>query len=159
LIDGGFKMMTSIAAEPANLNVLGTEMIVTIDSRDTNGTISAVETVVEPGDGPPLHVHTREDELFYILEGNFRVWRGDDVLDVGAGAYAFLPRNVPHTFQNIDNGPSRLLVVITPGGFENFFKEVSDRRLAVPDDMAALTKLAADFGLEFVGPPPPRPEK
>jgi len=147
----------SSAAEPEKLNVLGTEMILKIDSHKTGGVMSVVESVVQPGSGPPKHVHTREDELFYVLQGTFKIWRGDDILEVGEGAVAFLPRDVPHTYQNIGESPGRLLAIITPGGFDGFFREVSSKNLSAPRDMEELTKIAGQFGLQFLGPPPAKP--
>jgi len=142
------------AEELEKLNVLGTETIVKVDGRKTGGAMAVVETTVRPGDGPPKHVHTKEDELFYILDGQFRIWRGEEILDVGAGAVAFLPKNVPHTYKNIGTGPGRLLTTITPAGFEGFFREVSKRGLSAPKDMQELTTLANQYGLQFLGPPP-----
>ena len=59
---------------------------------------AVVEEIVPPGVGAPLHRHSREDEIFYVIEGTFRIWRGDDVLDVGPGDVALLPRDQVHTF-------------------------------------------------------------
>ena len=73
----------------------------------------------------------------------------------GGHDVAFMPRNVPHTYQNTGNGTGRLLVTITPAGFEGFFREASRRQLTPPKDMAEINALAAQYGLSFVGPPPP----
>ena len=143
-----------MAEEPEKLNVLGTEILLKTDGKRTNGAMAVAESVVKPGGGPPKHVHAKEDEMFYVLEGQFRVWRGDEVLDVSTGAVAFLPRNVPHTYQNTGTAPGRLLVTITPAGLEGFFREVSKRELSVPKDMQELDTLANEYGLQFLGPPP-----
>ena len=144
----------SATEAPEKLTVLGSEMTVKTDGARTGGAMAVVETVVPPGYGPPKHVHAKEDEMFYILEGQFRLWRGDETLEVGSGAAAFLPRNVPHTYQNIGSSPGRLLVTITPAGFENWFREVSKRRLSPEKDMNEISALADQYGLKFVGPPP-----
>ncbi|HEX2134895.1 MAG TPA: cupin domain-containing protein [Microvirga sp.] len=144
----------ALGQELEKLNVFGTEMAVKTDGSRTGGSAAAVEATVKPGSGPPKHVHSREDEIFYIIEGRFRLWRGEETLDVGEGAVAFLPRNVPHTYQNIGNTPGRLLVVITPAGLEGFFREASQRGLAPERDMTDIAALAGRYGLTFVGPPP-----
>lgn len=142
------------AEEPEKLNVLGTEMVLKADGSKTNGAMAAVEARVKPGGGPPKHVHAKEDEMFYVLEGQFKIWRGDEALDAGTGAVVFLPRNVPHTYQNTGSEPGRLLVMITPAGFEGFFREVSRRELSAPKDMQELETVAKQYGLQFLGPPP-----
>ena len=142
------------AQEPEKLNVLGTEMVLKIDGRKTGGAMAVVESTVKPGEGPPMHVHSKEDEVFYVLDGRFRFWWGDEVLEAGPGAVAFLPRGVRHTYKNVGPGAGRLLLTITPAGFEGFFREVSKRGLSVPKDMQELTTLANEYGLQFLGPPP-----
>jgi mannose-6-phosphate isomerase-like protein (cupin superfamily) len=143
-----------MAEEPERLNVLGTDIVLKTDGRRTNGAMAVAESLVKLGGGPPKHVHAKEDEMFYILEGQTRIWRGDEVLDVSTGAVAFLPRNVPHTYLNTGTAPGRFLVTITPAGFEGFFREVSRRELSVPTDMQELDALAKEYGLQFLGPPP-----
>jgi mannose-6-phosphate isomerase-like protein (cupin superfamily) len=145
---------TSLAAEePEKLNVLGTEIQLKTDGKRANGAMAVAESLVKPG-APPKHVHAKEDEMFYVLEGQFRIWRGDEVLDASTGAVAFLPRNVPHTYQNTGTARDRLLVTITLAGFEGFFREVSRRELSAPKDMQELDTLAKEYGLQFLGPPP-----
>ena len=142
------------AEEPEKLNVLGTEMVLKIDGRKTGGAMAVAESVVKAGEGPPMHVHTKEDELFYVLDGRFRFWRGDEVLEAGPGTVAFLPRGVRHTYKNVGPGAGRLLLTITPAGFEGFFREVSKRGLTLPKDIQELTVLGNEYGLQFLGPPP-----
>ena len=76
--------------------------------------VAVIEEIVPPSVGAPLHRHSKEDEVSYVVEGMFRFWRGDEVLDVGPGGIAFLPRHQVHTFKNIGTGPGRLLTVILP---------------------------------------------
>jgi quercetin dioxygenase-like cupin family protein len=142
------------AAEPETLNVLGIQMTIKLDAEKTGGAMTVIESVVQPGGGPPMHIHSKEDELFYVLEGRFKLWHGDMVMDVGAGDVAYLKRNGRHTYQNVGATPGRLLTVITPAGFEGFFREVAKRGLSAPKDMPELNALAGEYGLQFVGPPP-----
>ena len=157
LFPAAFAMMVSaapLAAAEEKLNVLGTDIVIKVDGKATNGALAVVEATVKPGDGPPRHVHSKEDETFYVLEGQFRVWHGDHMMEAGPGMTVFMPRNMQHTYQNSGTGPGRLLVTITPAGFEGFFREVSKRGLSAPKDMQELNAVAKEYGLQFVGPPP-----
>lgn len=141
-------------AQTEKLSVLGIEMTIKLDGEKTGGAMAVIESVVQPGGGPPMHIHTKEDELFHVLEGRFRLWHGDMAIDVGPGDVAYLKRDARHTYQNIGPAPGRLLTVITPAGFESFFRAVAKRNLSAPKDMAELNALAGEYGVQFVGPPP-----
>jgi quercetin 2,3-dioxygenase len=93
------------------------------DSTDTSGQFALLETKGGPGGEPPLHVHRNEDELFYVLEGQLKVLRGNEEITLGPGQSAFLPRNVAHTFK-IASSYARFLNYITPGGFEAYFRDL-----------------------------------
>jgi mannose-6-phosphate isomerase-like protein (cupin superfamily) len=125
---------------------------VKVGTADSGGTLSALELVMESGQGPGLHVHSREHELWYVLEGEFRFFLGDALLHQPTGGLAFGPRGIPHTFQNIGAGTGRLLVITGPSGLEEFFLEY-DRRATGPYDAEALQAAARLGGLAFVGPP------
>jgi quercetin dioxygenase-like cupin family protein len=151
-----FALATSysfaVAAEE-KLNVFGTEIIVKVDGSKTGGTMTVVESVVPPASGPPRHVHSREDETFYVISGRFKLAHGEHEMEAGPGQVIFMPRNVTHTYKNISGEPARLLVTITPAGFEGFFREVSKRQLSPPKDMKEINAVAEKYGLKFVGPP------
>ena len=135
------------------LEVFGETVIIRRDPAGALIDAAVIEEIVPPGVAAPLHRHGREDEISYVIEGTFRIWRGDEVLDVGPGGIALLPRHQVHTFKNIGTGPGRLLTVIVPAGFERFFEVVAERRLG-DEDMDEITTVAAEFGLEILGPPP-----
>jgi mannose-6-phosphate isomerase-like protein (cupin superfamily) len=145
-------LSVAVGAEE-KLNVFGTEMIVKTDGSKTGGAMTVVETTVPAGSGPPRHVHSREDEMFYIVSGRFKLLHGSHEMEVGPGEVIFLPRDETHTYRNVGSEPGKLLVTITPAGFEGFFREVSERRLTPPQDMEAITALADKYGLKFTGPP------
>ncbi|HUR75105.1 MAG TPA: cupin domain-containing protein [Sporichthya sp.] len=119
---------------------------------ETEGTLSAFELVMEAGEGPGAHVHTREHELWYVLEGEFRFLLGDELVHQPAGGLAFGPRGVPHAFQNIGEGLGRLLIITGPAGLEDFFLDY-DRRATGHYDLDALAQAARVGGVDFVGPP------
>ena len=125
---------------------------VKIATTASGGTLSVFELVIESGEGPGVHVHTREHELWYVLEGEFRFLLGDALVHQPTGGLAFGPRGTPHTFQNIGPGSGRLLVITGPSGLEEFFLEY-DRRATGPYDADALQAAAHVGGLHFVGPP------
>ena len=86
----------------------------------TGGAWSAVELRVHPGDEPPIHTHTREDEAVYVVAGAITAIVGDQRIDVEAGSYAALPKDVPHSFI-VRGDEARLLVTLEPAGAEYFF--------------------------------------
>jgi mannose-6-phosphate isomerase-like protein (cupin superfamily) len=126
-----------------------------------DGRVSAAEFWMPAQFGPPLHVHHREDELLQILEGTVRVVCGSDDRTLEAGAFAYLPRGVPHTFKVTGDEPARMLAIFTPGGLERLFVQsgVPTERAALPDGdqmpPVALETLTARFGVEHIGPPLP----
>jgi mannose-6-phosphate isomerase-like protein (cupin superfamily) len=135
------------------LEVFGETVILRRDPLGSALDASVMEEIVPPGVAGPWHRHSREDEVSYVIEGTFRIWRGEEVFDVGSGGMALLPRNQAHTFQNVGPTTGRLLTVITPAGLERFFQVVAERGLG-EDDLDEISALAAEFGLEILGPPP-----
>jgi mannose-6-phosphate isomerase-like protein (cupin superfamily) len=125
---------------------------VKLDRSATGGILSAFEIATEPGEGPGLHVHSREHEIWYVLGGEFRFLRGDAIVHQSTGGLAFGPSGTPHTFQNIGQETGRLLIISGPSGLEDFFLEY-DRQATSPYDEEALEAAARVGGIEFVGPP------
>jgi mannose-6-phosphate isomerase-like protein (cupin superfamily) len=97
----------------------------------------------------PLHRHTREDEYSYVLEGRMGALLGDEVLEAGTGDLVHKPRNQWHTFWNAGDEPCRILEIIAPAGFEDFFRELDDLGGAISADPQALGELNARYGLEM----------
>lgn len=131
-----------------------------LDGGQTGGAYCLVETWGAPGDMPPLHVHRREDEAFYVLEGRLRLFVGDEVVDVGPGECALAPRDVPHVYRVESEEPARWLVLCTPAGFDDFVREVGEpaERDVLPPrgrtlDVAALAEAAGRHDLDILGPP------
>ena len=100
---------------------------------------------VPPGQGSPLHVHRRETENFYVLEGLFEITLGDRTVEAPPGALAVGPRDIPHTFRNVGPTPSKLLLTVIPGRFSNYFLEVD----GLPDeDLDTIKALCAKYNVE-----------
>jgi quercetin dioxygenase-like cupin family protein len=144
--------------------VLGMLETIKISSEDTGGQYGIVEIVVPKGAGSPWHVHPDEDEWFYIVDGEFTVYVGDNRLTLPAGSFAFGPKGVPHTFMAETDGATAL-VGFEPFLFEGFMREVGEpapeRVLPPPPesppDMERLLPVAKKHGMEILGPPGPPP--
>jgi mannose-6-phosphate isomerase-like protein (cupin superfamily) len=119
-------------------------VVIRVSAEDSGGAMTVVEEV-PPMVDTPLHVHSREDELFYIVEGAHIVRRGDQEFRLGPGEALLCPRGVPHSQRRVRPGIGRELVVFTPGGFEAFFRELAeaDRNDSLgPDAYAAASERA-----------------
>jgi quercetin dioxygenase-like cupin family protein len=116
---------------------------------DTGGSVSVVEIEGPAGPAAPLHVHRREDETAYVLEGELTFLIGDEVTHASAGDVVHLPRDVPHTY-TIDSPRARHLVVAQPAGFEEFVERLGAIADPKPEQVA---EVAAEFGIEVLGPP------
>ena len=117
---------------------------------ETGGLFSLVEHPIPPKTlAAPYHRHAREDEYSYVLEGRMGALLGDDVVYAEAGDLVYKPRNQWHTFWNAGDEPCRILEIISPAGFENFFRELSDLGGAIKAAPAELAELNARYGLEM----------
>ncbi len=109
-------------ARAVSLGGLG--VVYKLTAGETEGRLAVLEHPIEPGILVPPHMHTREDELSYVLEGEIGARIGDQEFQAPAGSYVFKPRGVPHTFWNAGSQPARLIEFIVPGGMESYFEEV-----------------------------------
>jgi quercetin dioxygenase-like cupin family protein len=98
--------------------------VIKTTAEETGGLLSIIEVTEPPNAEAPLHVHHREDEAFWILEGSVTLFVGDEVVEAQAGDYAFGPRDVPHRYTVGPDG-CRMLFICTPGGFENLVRAMS----------------------------------
>ncbi len=119
-------------------------------SQDTGGAFSLHSGTMAPGAGAPLHVHTREDETFYVLAGEVEAIAGDERQALRSGDCIFLPREVPHRLQNVSSEPAQVLMLIQPAGLEEFFEEVERLSKSGPPQPEALRDLTARFGIRPV---------
>jgi mannose-6-phosphate isomerase-like protein (cupin superfamily) len=121
-----------------------------IDGHEADGRFSLVEHPMSPRAlAAPLHLHTREDEYSFVLEGRMGALLGDDVVEAGPGDVVFKPRNQWHTFWNAGDEPCRILEIISPAGFEEFFRELDAMGGAINADPDELTALGARYGHYF----------
>src|SRR6476619_2727121 len=108
----------------------------------------ALESIAPPGEGPPLHLHTREEEAIYVVSGHFRWKLGDTLSDAPVGSFAFIPRGVPHAWQNVGDGPGKLFITFVPGGMEGFFERFARVTEFEPEEFRAA---GAAVGMATVG--------
>jgi mannose-6-phosphate isomerase-like protein (cupin superfamily) len=139
---------------------LGGLVYVHLDGGQTGEAFALAERRARRGDMPPLHVHHRDDETFYVIEGELSLFvGGQEQVTLGSGKAAFAPREVPHTYR-VESERARWLVITSPAGFDSFVREVSEPAPAeeLPPagrshDPAALAEAAAKVGIEILGPP------
>jgi quercetin dioxygenase-like cupin family protein len=136
--------------EQGNLGSIGVAF--KLWGRDTGGAVSIVEHPFPVGALVPPHLHTREDEYSIVTEGEIGFRSGDREVVLGAGGYITKPRGELHTMWNAGSSPARMIEVISPAGFEGFFRELADMIADGPPQGPALFALAASYGLEFGQP-------
>lgn len=124
---------------------------------DTNGAVSVVEHPFAVGALVTPHLHTREDEYSIVTEGEIGFRSGDREVVLGAGGYITKPRGELHAMWNAGKTPARMIEIISPAGFENFFRDIADMTAAGSPALDDVVRLAASYGLEF-GQPPWLPE-
>ncbi|MEZ5796373.1 MAG: cupin domain-containing protein [Paracoccaceae bacterium] len=121
--------------------------IIRIAAEQTGGRLGCFESEVPAGEGTPFHVHEKEDEFFQILDGHFAFWCKDARVELTTGGVICVPRGAVHRFENIGPGTGRMLVVVTPGGFEGFFPAVAARTEPSVDEIC---QIGERFNLRFV---------
>ena len=129
---------------------VGGDLTFIVRAEQSNGTLLALQTTAPAGEGPPLHTHTREQETIYVVSGEFRWQVGDELSAAPPGSFAFIPRGVAHTWQNIGDQTGVILVTFMPAGMEGFFERLSRMEEFDTEEFRAA---AAEQGTEVVGPP------
>jgi quercetin dioxygenase-like cupin family protein len=146
-------MMKDLPVNVEELMWLGTSCETILTKEDSGGKMSIVDSEGPLGSGPPRHIHDAEDEIFVVLTGEVEFWLEGEKFRRGPGQTAFIPRGKNHTFQVVGTGPSRHLVILTPGGFEGFFVDMARGQFRIPKDMPQIMESAAAHNLRFTGPP------
>ncbi len=144
-----------------SLWVMGELLTYKIPSQHTGGAYSLFEVVTQPSGGPPPHVQHREDESFYVLEGEYEFLSAEEILRVGAGSLLYVPKGTLHSHKNVGEWVGRMLVSQTPGGlYEHFFEAVGkpvngDGTPLVLEDqpeVGRIVKVASEYGIELPVP-------
>jgi mannose-6-phosphate isomerase-like protein (cupin superfamily) len=159
LIHNATRPIVLAAGEGEKIWFTNAAMTIKATADTTDGHLCLIESHAPVGHGPPLHVHHDEHEAFFILEGEMEIVCGEERYTAAAGAFAFLPRGVAHTFRVTAGSPARFLTVAVPGGLEGFFREVG-RPAAGPGlppqspfDVALIKRVGESYNNEIVGPP------
>ena len=138
------------AAEGRRYDMFGVKLTLKVMSHDTGGEYSVLLTETPPQGGPPLHVHSQEDELFYVVEGQYEFRCEAQTILARTGDLVRLPRGLPHAFKNVGTAPGLTLNTITPGGFEAFFIEVAEAGQQGRPSRSRLKAIAEKYGVTFV---------
>lgn len=133
-----------------------TDLVTTkASAEDTGGAYSLFEVVTPPTGGCPPHAHRHEEKTFYVLDGRYVFFSGEEPVEMGPGDCTFVPRGTVHAFTNPGPKPAQMLVLVTPGGIhDRFYEEIGDcaDRPALEPDMARVLAVAPKFGIEFLPP-------
>ena len=138
----------------APTDIFGVVATTLLAGSDTDGGYAIIHVSSPPMGGPPLHRHSREDESFYILEGEFDFETEGKLYHAGPGCSMFLPRGRSHRFQNVGSTSGRMLSIVQPAGFEQFFVELAAASAGMKQpDRSVMAPIFEKFGLELLGPP------
>ncbi|WP_055586719.1 cupin domain-containing protein [Streptacidiphilus griseoplanus] len=130
---------------------------VLLDSQATEGQLTVGRFRVDKGVAAPFHMHTREDEVFMLINGSALLWAGDEQMEMTEGGIVYLPRNIPHSYR-ITSDTADLLMIATPGGIEGMFRHAGrDVRTPRPEDFkldpVKMAEAADMYGQVVLGPP------
>ena len=146
-----------VAGEGPSIWVFGDRYTIKCGGNDTSGAFAMVEAIVFPGGGPPPHIHRREDEASYVLDGELEFHVDGQTFPATSGAWVKLERGSLHFFRNTGTKPARMLIMVTPAGLEEFFKEIGrtavdgETEPVVPTqgDIDKLLEAAPGYGIEI----------
>jgi len=139
--------------EGKTISVLGDSYTYKATKEETGGAYALIEVTIV-GDGPPPHIHATKEEAFYVLEGELNVLIGESTIKASAGAFVLVPRGTVHTFSKVGGASAKVLIIISPAGFEKFFEEI-----AGPPDFETIMALAPKYNLEIVESTPERSDE
>jgi len=129
-----------------SLKILGETVEILVDGTMTGGASTTIVQITPPGGGPPPHSHTREDETFTVLEGEFELLSNGEWYKAPVGEVFFAPRGGIHTFRNVGKTTGRVAVFISPAGMEQFFEKLAG---LTPADIPRILEIFAEHGLSL----------
>lgn len=154
--DAALRVRHVPAGEGEALWVVGDTYTFKATGAETGGRLFVWEAYVPPLAGPPPHVHTEQHEAYFLLDGELEVLDGETTIQARAGSFVYVPPGTVHAFRNSGNRPARMLVWMTPAGFEGFFREVGQSAragarapLLGPEELARTIEAAPRYGMEL----------
>jgi mannose-6-phosphate isomerase-like protein (cupin superfamily) len=158
----GQKFVTAGPREGRSVWVMGARYTFKVTGKQTGGSYGTVEAEVPPGHGAPPHVHHREDESFYVIEGEMAFVCGPKSFVAKPGTFLHVPRGMQHEFKNNSNEIVRMLVTYSPAGFEQFFERAGREAVSgetrpefdLDEELRRVLAAAPEFHLEFRIPRP-----
>jgi quercetin dioxygenase-like cupin family protein len=147
-----------LGGEGETTSLFGDTYAVKASGGETGGTLAVIQADLSPhSSGTPLHVNTREDENYYVLEGTLTFRLGERTIEAAAGTFVHIPKGMVHTHWNGTAAPVKLLAFPAPSGFETFFADLAELMASMPPgppDMSRMAEVYEKYGLQVVGPPP-----
>ena len=151
------KAIVRQPGEGITIGVVGDVYRFLATGEETDGKYAMFDALVPPGGGPPPHVHTREEESFYILEGEITFLIGDQRVVATAGMFANVSTGCLHAFKNESDKPARMIITVAPSGLEKMFMEVGHPVAATATeapkptqaDIEKLLSIAPNYGIEI----------
>jgi quercetin dioxygenase-like cupin family protein len=125
----------------------GGAITILVSAEESGGSMSMIETLSPPGSGPTYHSHSREDETFYVVSGTAEIQLENQVFQCNAGDHIFGPRNIFHTYRNVGQDLLKLVIVYSPGGFEQSFLDSEEMLQAGKDQNDVGRMLSERYGL------------
>jgi mannose-6-phosphate isomerase-like protein (cupin superfamily) len=144
------KPRIATVTEAESIRPFGIDMKILIGGEHTGGTFSAILAEINPGEGPPPHLHQDRDEYFYVLEGTYQLSVGGDEATVGPGSMVFVPRGTVHAFKNIAGATGKLLEWTIPGSNGDYFRAMHDMESTGGFDPEKFAEINRRFVTEFV---------
>ncbi len=154
------------AGEGEAIWAMGSLFEMKVDRRSSAGALWVAEVTQPPGIATPLHVHHDGSEAFFLLEGSILYEAGDQLSELRAGGFVFLPAGIPHRFRITGSAPARFIAIAVPGELSDLYREVGtparERRMPPsgppdPEEIGRWMAAAPRYGLQVVGSPLPEP--
>ncbi len=136
--------------EGKQFNLMGMPTIAKVTGEQTGGAWCLAEQIVPPGLGVPPHVHSEEDEIFFVLEGEVEFLAGDQKVIARAGDIVNAPRDIPHAYKAVGNTEARIRYMAMPAGIEAMFSEMAEWPADEPPNPEKLGELCGRFGIRFL---------
>jgi len=135
------------------LSVMGIDITVKLSGEDTGNAYSIVELNMPPNNGPGMHIDTRWDESWYVIEGTFAFCLDGEQIEAVAGNFAYAQKGIPHSFRNIGQTVGKIMMIAVPAGVEKFFQDVHRATLEGKTEKETMLNITRSHGIESIPKP------